>query len=49
MIPALIPVAIKYGVPAAAFVVGHLVGWMRHKKAAKKAAGKVAVKTPAAS
>lgn len=35
MAPMLIPIAFKYGIPAGAYLIGHLVGWLHHKHAMK--------------
>jgi len=36
MLGAVIPLLIKYGIPAAAYGIGHLVGWFHHKHVASK-------------
>lgn len=42
LIAALIPLIAKYGIPAVAYGVGHLVGWFHHKKVASKTAAQPA-------
>jgi hypothetical protein len=39
---ALIPLAIKYGIPGATYLIGHLIGFIHGKHAAKKAGTQLA-------
>jgi hypothetical protein len=42
MIPAAVPLIVKYIVPLAAYGIGHLVGWFHHKKYAGPSLGDIA-------